>query len=435
MVNQWGRDGNFPSSGGRSSGVAGVIIAAIVALVLGAGGGYTGARLFAGGSTSEIAARDSRIADLERQISDLKFQNDGSVDQESELRNRVEELTKANATLKQLVDENSGKAGAEAQAEIDALKKTIDEAGDLRAELGRAKRSLQVSELQIIELEATIRTQRGEIDKLRKGLSDVANQGDAGVKALSERIKVLEAALADSRKQAQAAGDLRKKITALQDELATSSSEVSAAKATAKTLQKELDRAKSDVARLKKELDAARSEGADKGGEWDALRRDLDAARAALATREADIQKLQSQLGAVRKDLETAVARADEAESDRASLQSMLDTANAEKHTLDTEIDRLTKTIETLEAAQSEDAPKPDVPDETEPLLARRDADLVRVALEDMPGYARLKPEQQADLARRLEEGECVADSLKTVLGRVPTVALRNLIRDLGSKC
>ena len=62
-------------------------------------------------------------------------------------------------------------------------------------------------------------------------------------------------------------------------------------------------------------------------------------------------------------------------------------------------------------------------------------ADQVRAALEDMPDYARLTPDQQSDLATRLEQGDCVADALKTVLGRVPKVALRNLIRDLGSKC
>jgi hypothetical protein len=59
----------------------------------------------------------------------------------------------------------------------------------------------------------------------------------------------------------------------------------------------------------------------------------------------------------------------------------------------------------------------------------------VRAALEDMPGYSRLTPDKQFELARRLEDGECAADALKTTLGRVPAIALRNLIRDLGSKC
>ena len=40
-----------------------------------------------------------------------------------------------------------------------------------------------------------------------------------------------------------------------------------------------------------------------------------------------------------------------------------------------------------------------------------------------------------AGMAQRLEGGECAADALKATLGRVPAIALRNLIRDLGSKC
>ena len=133
MVNQWGRDGNFSSSGARSSGAAGIVVAALVALLLGAGGGYTAARLFGGVSLSDVQSRDEKIADLEKQVSDLKFRNADDSDQTGALRARVEELAKANETLKALADDRTNEAGADARSEIAALKKTIEEAGDLRA--------------------------------------------------------------------------------------------------------------------------------------------------------------------------------------------------------------------------------------------------------------------------------------------------------------
>lgn len=435
MVNQWGRDGNFAASGGRSSGAGVVVIAAVVALALGAGGGYTAARMLTGVSASDIRSRDDKIAELEGQISDLKFKSDGNSDQEAELRDRVEELTKANETLKALADENGGKVDAEAQAEIDALKKTIEEAGDLRTELSRAKRSLQVSELQIIELEDAIKTQRGEIDKLRKNLSDATSEGDAGTRALADRIKALESALADSREQVAAAGQLRKQVASLEDDLAVRTADLDTAKTTLKAAQKDLDQARSEVARLKKALDAALAANTDNNGEGDALRRELDAARKALAAREADVLDLQGRLSTARKDLDGAVARADEAVSESASLKSILESSRATNKKLTDQVARLEKAIEDLKAAQPKEQPADEEPTIDEPLLVKRDADLVRAALEDMPGYARLTADQQSDLATRLEQGDCVADTLKAVIGRVPTVALRNLIRDLGSKC
>jgi hypothetical protein len=110
--------------------------------------------------------------------------------------------------------------------------------------------------------------------------------------------------------------------------------------------------------------------------------------------------------------------------------------ARADKEKLETEVAVLKQTIETLKAAQTPDKTEPDVTSGGDDTPAvRRDADDVRDALEDMPGFGRLTPDKQIELARRLEDGECAADALKTTLGRVPAIALRNLIRDLGSKC
>ena len=434
MVNQWGRNGNF-SSGSRSSG-AGLVIAVLVALILGAGGGYTAARLFGGVSAGDIQSRDEKIADLEKQISDLKFRNDGNASQENVLRERIEELTKANETLKALADENSGHAGAEAEAEIAALKKTIEEAGDLRAELNRARRSLQVSELQIIELEDTVKNQRQELDRLKTSLTDAAKEGDAGNKALADRIKSLEAALADARKQAAATAELRRQVATLEDDVAQRTADLGTARETAAALKRESDKLKSDIGRLRTELAAARAASKDKGGEFEAIQKELAAAEEQLAARDGDVRRLEARLAAMDDELYAAKSRASKAEADRTLAGMSLGAMRAEKEKLEAEVAVLKQTIESLEAARREDRSSQDVSTGGDDApVTRRDAAAVRNALDDMPGYGRLTPDKQIELARRLEDGECVADALKAALGRVPAIALRNLIRDLGSKC
>ena len=392
MVNQWGRDGNFSSSGARSSGAAGIVVAALVALLLGAGGGYTAARLFGGVSLSDVQSRDEKIADLEKQVSDLKFRNADDSDQTGALRARVEELAKANETLKALADDRTNEAGADARAEIAALKKTIEEAGDLRADLNRARRSLQVSELQIIELEDTIKGQRAEIDKLRASLTDAATQSNAGNRALGDQIKALEAALAESRKKAAGAADLAKRIAQLEDGLAQKTAELSAAERRSSSIQKELD--------------AALAANTGNSGESAALRKQLAAAR----------------------------AEAMSASAERKATQASLEAMRNEKEKLAADTDALRERIKSLEAAHGDDTP-PDSGQNDDNASMRRDGDAVRAALADMPGFDRLSAGKKGELARRLEDGECVADALKATLGRVPAIALRNLIRDLGSKC
>lgn len=435
MVNQWGRDGNSSSSGSGSSGGAGIVIAAIVALLLGAGGGYTGARLLGGASASDLQARDQKIADLERQVSDLKFTTSGNANQENILRERVQELTKANETLKALADENDNQATSDAQAEIAALKKTIEEAGDARAELNRARRSQQVSELQIIELEGEIKNQRAELEKLRKSLTDAATQGDAGNEALSDQIKTLETALAESRKQAAAAADLRKQVASLEDDVTQKTVDLGAARKDAASLRKTIDKANAELTKVKKDLAAAQAAMRENGGEAEILQKELVEAEERLAARDGDVRTLEARLASITRDLDAANAKARGAEADRVLTGMTLRSVTAEKEKLEGEVAVLKQTIESLQATQREARPQTDVTgDDDEPTI-RRDAEDVREALEDVPGFSRLTPDKQIELARRLEDGECAADALKTTLGRVPAIALRNLIRDLGSKC
>ncbi|MGV3552924.1 hypothetical protein [Rhizobium sp.] len=429
MVNQWGRDGNFSSSGSRSSGAGAIVISAIVALVLGAGGGYAGARLLGGASAGELQSRDNRIAGLEKQVADLQFTSSGNDNQENILREKVTELTKANQSLKDQLNDNDSKVGADAEAEIAALKKTIEQAGDVRAELNRARRSQQVSELQIIELEGEIKTQRTELDKLRKSMTASSGQDDAAAKTLADQIKRLETSLAAARKQVAAAADLKTQLASAEDDLAQKTGELSVARGNITALRKEVDKNRAESETLRRQLAdaAARGDMAD-------LEKNLANTQKLLAQRDKELRDMTTNARQAQIRMQAADANVAKAQAEAARVGSSLRKAETERDKLVREVAALKDTIEGLRSASGADEPQPDVttPDDA---TQRRDADAVRNALDDMPGYGRLTPEQQVALARRLEDGACAADALKVTLGRVPAIALRNLIRDLGSKC
>lgn len=467
MVNQWGRDGNSSSPGSSSSGGAGILIAAVIALLIGAGGGYGAGRFLSGVSAGDLASRDETITELRQQVTKLS----GAQTSDSVLRSKIEDLqdqvvalNKANDTLKQLNDEQSGQVSTDAQAEIDALKKTIEEAGDLRNQLSRARKSLKVSELQLIELEGTVKSQQDEIKKLRSDLGKAASQGNDGNKALSDQIKTLESALHGARQQASTVPDLKKRIAEIEDDLAQKTSDVSAARKKAADLDKQvadlktrLDKARADAAasssgvtdqikRLQAErdtlqtaLDDAKKQLAAAGensAEAEALRKDLATAEEQLAGKDTEISSLKAQTEELKDAVSDANGKAMSIDSQRILLGINLGAMRTEKEKLETENAGLRATIAKLQVKPADDKPVDDTNGGGQiDTGGKRDSDAVRNALADMPGFSRLTPDKQGDLAARLESGECVADALKASLGRVPAIALRNLIRDLGSKC
>ncbi|MEN9896254.1 MAG: hypothetical protein RIR97_2106, partial [Pseudomonadota bacterium] len=64
-----------------------------------------------------------------------------------------------------------------------------------------------------------------------------------------------------------------------------------------------------------------------------------------------------------------------------------------------------------------------------------RNPELVLQSLATATGAQALTPDQRSDLATRLVQGDCVGESLKATMGRVPVLLLRDLIRDLNSDC
>ena len=416
MVNQWGRDSNLSSSGSRSSGGAGVVIAAVVALVIGIGGGYGAGRFLSGASADDIAARDRTIAELQQRISSARSQADGAQASDTVLRAEIETLQqqvaalkKANDTLKKSADEQPDAANPDAQAEIDALRKTIEQAGDLQGQLSRARRSLKVSELQIIELEGAVKARQDEIGRLRADLAKAATQGNSGNKALSEQVEKLQSALDAARQQASGVPDLKKRIARLEDEVAQKTADASGVQQKLGTLEKQAEDLKGKLAEAEERL----------------------------AGKETEVAALKAQTEELRKAVSAAESRATAIDGQRILTGMTVNSLRAEKEKLETENAGLRQTIANLQAARtnrSNDDDTAQAPDESRD-EGRRDAAAVREALANMPGFGRMAPDKQTELAERLENGECVVAALKATLGRVPAIALRNLIQDLGRKC
>ena len=165
------------------------------------------------------------------------------------------------------------------------------------------------------------------------------------------------------------------------------------------------------------------------------LRKELAAAEEELAGKDTEISSLKAQTDELKRAVSDTEAKASRIDAQRILLGMDIGALRREKEKLETENAGLRQTIASLQARQAK--PRDDTPptrnDGGDPNT--RDAGAVKEALADMPGYSRLTADKQLELSSRLENGECVADALKAALGRVPAVALRNLIRDLGSKC
>ncbi|WP_137153626.1 hypothetical protein [Rhizobium sp. FKL33] len=352
MVNQWGRDAG--PSGGNPGRSAGALIAAVLALVVGAGGGYGAARFVQGDTGAVVAARDQTISDL--------------------------------------------------QADLDAAKHEAAKAGSreksLEAELG--------------DMDAELKSLQSENDKLRAGSSDDA--------ALAKEIKDLRARLKNADKTSR---DLAAAQTALDQ-----------AEADLTVAQKAI--AARDAAI--KDLRAALADGGDMQAELDRMTRDREALIAELKEARAnlgDSGQLQRDLRALRAEAQDLQDRFDKERAARVKAEDQASSSEAD-------VVRLTRRVSELEKQLAEGGPVRPRPVEPQPQPvdpqpqppnAPRDPDDVQNALVDMPGYDNMSPAKQKKLFELLSDGQCVTDALKSVYGRVPAAALRNLLRDLGGAC
>ncbi|MBL0372900.1 hypothetical protein JJB09_12770 [Rhizobium sp. KVB221] len=321
------------------------------------------------------------IAELQQTLSETKFDSNGSETEQVALRQRIgdleDRLASANRTrdaLRADIANQVQKAKDQAQAEIEALQKTLDETGNLSGELGRARKSLKVAELQIIELENTVDRQTKEVRRLEK------EAGSAAQAVLA--LKKANAGLQDE-------------ITDLKEQLSQKMTDADGA-------------ARNRIVQLQKEADS--------------LKQQMKMMAADLAKQEADARS-------ANKDLKRANATV----SDQAK---QMDTLNARIVRLEKERASLAAEIETLKAKiVTPDTTKPPEQEPVDSGSGRRDPEAVRAAVQDLPGFGKLSADKQDNLVNMLERGECVTDSLRATYGNVPRVPLRNLIRDLASSC
>jgi chromosome segregation ATPase len=429
VVNQWGRDGTSSSGGGRSGG--GILIPALVALVIGGAGGYAGGRYFSGVSTSDIQSRDKKIVELQQSLSELKFNTDSADTQQVVMRERVKELegqvaaaNRIKETLRADIDKQVAAAKSQAQAEIEALQKTLDEAGDVNGQLGRARKSLKVSELQIIELEKLTVDQKAQIDALQKAADASGGEAAATLAALKKTNANLRAALDDTKQKLSAIPRLEDEIAGLKEQLSQKVTDAgSEARNQIAALQKDKDslqRQLSDALKASGDVDA-------KARQITELRKQLDDITGQLADRDEAARDAEKDLKKAEADLEKSEQRATSLESENEALRD----AQGE----------LAKQVDALKAELVNVTVKP--VDDTKPLndkpanngLKARDRDEVEQAVADLPGFDNLSDAKQQNLVAMLEKGECVTTSLKAAYGHVPAVALRNLIRELGGRC
>jgi chromosome segregation ATPase len=388
-----------------------ILIPAIIALVIGGAGGYAGARYISGVSTSDIQSRDKKIDDLQKTLQELKFDNDGASTEQGVLRGRVKDLegqlaaaNRLKTSLRSEIDKQVAAARSEAQGEIDALQKTLDEAGDLNGALGRARKSLKVSELQIIELEKTVSDQKARIGKLEAAADAGAGEATATLAALKKTNFNLRASLDDAKKNLAAIPRQEDEIASLKEQLSKRSDDANAD-------------ARKEIADLREQ---------NEGMEQKLMELSKSASTADEQARK--LSELQQQLDGMTQTLAERDKAVRDAARDIKAANATIDRQSGQLDALKAQLAKATPAKSADDATPSEDQPDAGG-------MTPRDHDDVEKAVEDLPGFDGLTDARQQTLVTMLQRGECVTSSLKAAYGHVPAVALRNLIRELGGRC
>lgn len=232
MNNQWGRTGNGTTASG-GSGLAGILFASVVSLALGGAAGYGAFRTMDGAaSSSEIDARDQRIAELAREL-------DARTAQIEQSSRQAEAVTQENGTLKRQIETLRDDAGtpdaAIAAAEnarltqdvVPGLKKELEQATQRTADAeARRKRAEEVAQ----DRERQLALVTDQIARLEKALDQARSQQDSAQSAETERLEAEAATLRrqmeDARRAEQAMRT--KDLPALRDALVGKEREIAA---------------------------------------------------------------------------------------------------------------------------------------------------------------------------------------------------------------
>jgi DNA repair exonuclease SbcCD ATPase subunit len=390
--------------------MGGVVIAAIVALLIGGAGGYAGARFLSAAPSPELTSALGQQAALRARVKALQAELDAA--------------KRTRDSLGTLADQKVAAATHKAQADMDTLAQTLAEAGHLSVQLDRANKSLKVSALHINELEKTVADQKAAIDRMKA----VATHQDPAMAALQSAYDAVQAKLAAAQKQADAVSGLRARIATLEQQLAERVTDAgTAARQQIAALQQQADQLRASLDSAQKSLaDATR-----KAGQIPQLQAELDQLTDNLAARDKAARDAGAALAAAKAELAASAART-------ATLTDKITALTASRDGLQTQVATLKATVAKLKDAGKPENVKPTSDGKSGQVDAQatpRDRADVDKALADMPGYDELSADKQAMLADSLVRGDCVTDALKAAYGHVSPVALRSLFRNLGGGC
>lgn len=242
-----------------------------------------------------------------------------------------------------------------------------------------------------------------------------AQQAAADLEVENARLRDQLAAAREAATGATGDTELRDSIARQTEDIATLTEEL----ATAQAAQRD---AEASIAQLSDTIDALTAER-------DALARDASDAdgrqSAELARLRDEAERLTAENAALGDDRAAAEARIAALDTEIAGLREALSAARAE---LDT-------ARAAAETPGDSTPPQDDAATGGDAETAQRDRAAVAQAIAGAPGLDALSDADRQELEDALAGGACVTTALESVIGHVPILALRNLIRDLNSDC
>ncbi|OJT99718.1 MAG: hypothetical protein BGN83_03825 [Rhizobium sp. 63-7] len=458
----------------------GVIFAVVISLVLGAAGSYAYVRFGTQPDTATLdalrAERDQLSQQVERQSGELdqmtekllaadsgRGDSDGRVAAAEKARDEalaasrdLEEQLKALQQLTELTSGNNEASDAQARQLAEKLS-AAEKARDA------ALKDKASAEQQLADLEELTKLTTGQADASGAALKQQLSAAEqARDKALAEKSDLAQqvarlTALADEAEAAakkegdgalraaeqardKAAADkaaAEKQLADLQEltKLTSGNNDAANAALSQKLASAETarDQALKDKAALEKRITALQ-QGA--GGRQAAIDEELQT----LKTK--TVPGLQALVDQRQAELIQADDARNKALEQAKALEKQLDDVRRAVSALQDEQARGFEERLRLEAELAEAKEKLAVTAKPETQATRstpsgtpRDAFEVERALSGAPGLDGLSSADRLTLKQKLVAGECVTTSLESVLGKVPVISLRNLIRDLKSSC
>jgi chromosome segregation ATPase len=382
VANQWGRDSQGTTKPRQRS----LLIPVLISMIFGAAISFGVLDYLQSSKVplEQLLEAKNKISDLEQTVFSLRGALDNAntgVKTDPAKDSQISDLEQGNQALKD---------------ELDAV---LSKVQGLTAENIKLKMDLQTLSDAANNGNDVVAQRVQQLEQANKQLADdflsLQDSSSATIKALNERIKSLQSI--DIAEATRAQKKLENELNQLQ--IAKTESE--------RDLQ-------GQITDLKRELAASQSTIAELNTKLN------DQVNTATATSSKQIKELSDEIERLRTELAAANTNLADMKKQLADAKTQLADADA-------------KLVEARKAPKVEVPPSSPPPSNT--AKTSRDPNLMESIIGKATGSSSLTSAQKMKLEEQLIQGECVADSLKTALGRVPVLMLRDLIRDLNSDC